>query len=161
MIEIRNLEKSEHTFLLKMLYESIYLDIENKPPMDQLLNTDSMKKYYQDWGRKGDKALIAVDECGNFCGAVWYRLFCKENPGYGFVSEHIPELGIAIEKEYRGKGLGKKLMNSIIEEAKNNGFDELSLSVDANNSNAIQLYDKIGFIQVGRDETSLIMLYKC
>ncbi len=160
MFVIRKLEETEQSFLLKMLYESLYLEEENKPAMEQLLNTDSLKKYYKDWGRKGDKALIAVDHQGIFYGAVWCRLFSKENPGYGFVNEHTPELGIAIEKEYRGKGLGTKLMDAMIEEVKNSGFEALSLSVDARNGNAIRLYDKIGFLQVDRDETSLIMLYK-
>lgn len=110
---------------------------------------DIVKKYHQSWGRNGDKALIAFDNNkGNSVGAVWYRLFSSEERGYGYVSDDIPELGIALVKEARGKGLGTKLMNLIIEEAKRNGYKSLSLSVDVANTNAVNLYRKFGFIEL-------------
>jgi GNAT superfamily N-acetyltransferase len=36
------------------------------------------------------------------------------------VNDNIPELGIAMVKEVRGKGLGTILMNAIIKEARRN-----------------------------------------
>ncbi|WP_225986265.1 GNAT family N-acetyltransferase [Psychrobacillus glaciei] len=131
-----------------------------KPPLDELLYTDELKKYHQNWGRKGDKALIAVDNAGTPVGAVWYRLFRREERGYGYVNDDTPELGIAIKKEVRGKGLGTKLMHSIIGEARSNSFKALSLSVDGNNTNTIELYRTLGFEEVGREGTSITMLLK-
>ena len=126
--------------------------------MDELLYTDGLKKYHQNWGRNDDKALIAVDNKGDPVGAVWYRLFSSEERGYGYVSDDIPELGIALVKEARGKGLGTKLMNSIIEEAKRNGYKSLSLSVDVANTNAVNLYRKFGFIELGGEKNSITMV---
>jgi ribosomal protein S18 acetylase RimI-like enzyme len=51
-------------------------------------------------------------------------------------------------------------MHSIIKEAKNKGYDELSLSVDIRNKNAINLYRRLGFVEVGGDGTSITMLLK-
>ena len=142
-----------------MLYECIHIEEEKKPPMNELLNTDELRKYHQNWGRNGDKALIAVDNKGGTpLGAVWYRLFSSEERGYGYVNENIPELGIAVVKEVRGKGLGTKLMNSIIEEARSNGYKALSLSVDAANTNAVNLYRKLGFIELRKEKNSISML---
>lgn len=160
MFEIRYLKESEKRFLLEMLYESIHIEEKKKPTMNELLNTNELKKYHQNWGRKGDNALIAIDNTGTPVGAVWYRLFGGEERGYGYVNDDTPELGIAIEKEVRGKGLGTKLMHSIIEEAKNNSFDALSLSVDVDNTNAINLYRRLGFVEVGGEGTSITMLLK-
>ena len=160
MFKIRNLRENEHNFFMKMLYESIYIEKEKKPPIDELLNTDELKKYHQNWGRKGDKALIAVDQTDTPVGAVWYRLFTSEDRSYGYVNEDTPELGIAIEEAVRRNGLGNKLMNSILEEAKNDGYKALSLSVDADNTVAMNLYLRLGFVVVWKDETSYTMLLK-
>jgi ribosomal protein S18 acetylase RimI-like enzyme len=158
LFEIRHLKENEKSFLMEMLYESIHIEEEKKPPIDALLNTYELKKYHQNWGRKGDKALIAVDYSGIPVGAVWYRLFGSEERGYGYVNDDTPELGIAIKKDARGKGLGTKLMHSIIEEAKVNNHKSLSLSVDVDNTQAINLYRRLGFVEVGKVGSSNTML---
>ena len=152
LFEVRYLEKNEKSFLMEMLYECIHIEEEKKPPMDELLNNDELRKYHQNWGRNGDKALIAVDSKGNPSRAVGYRLFSSEERGYGYVNENIPELGIAVVKEVE-EGLGTKLMNSIIGEARRNSYKALSLSVDAANTNAVNLYRKLGFLELRREKT--------
>lgn len=158
LFEIRYLKENEKSFLHEMLYESIHIEDEKKPPLEELLNTYELKKYHQNWGRKGDKALIAIDNTGTPVGAVWYRLFSSEERGYGYVNDYTPELGIAIKKEVRGNGLGTILMHSIINEAKRSGYKELSLSVDVDNTNAVKLYRGLGFVEVGEEGTSITML---
>jgi len=145
-------------FLMKMLYESIFIEKEKKPPMDELLNSNELKKYHQEWGRTGDKALMAVDHNGTPIGAVWFRLFTKKEKSYGFVDEQTPEIGIAIEESVRNKGLGTQLMNSIIEEAKKDGYKTISLSVDMKNEHAVHLYQKLSFAVMHSDKTSYTML---
>lgn len=49
-------------------------------------------------------------------------------------------------------------MQVIMEEAKNNNYKTLSLSVDIENINAINLYRRLGFVEVGGDGTSVTML---
>jgi len=60
----------------------------------------------------------------------------------------IGNLGIAIRKEYRGKGIGKKLILKALEEGKNL-FEIIQLEVFSNNKIAISLYEKVGFITYG------------
>ncbi|PPA71143.1 GNAT family N-acetyltransferase [Jeotgalibacillus proteolyticus] len=152
------MDKDEIPFLLEMLYESIHIP-ENKPPLNELLASEGLKKYSQHWGRPGDEALVAVDRNNILLGAIWYRLFSSEEPGYGFVNEATPEIGMAVTKEARGKGLGSLLMKEAIRLAQEQGYSALSLSVDPENVHAVMLYKKYGFTEVGLSGTSITM--KC
>ena len=159
MLIIRNIEKNELEFLKDMLYESIYVpeNIKNKV---ELLCSPSIKKYYEDWGRKGDTALIAIDKNNRAVGAVWYRLFDEPNKGYGFVDNSTPELGIAVTQEARGLGIGTLLMKRIIQQASEDGYKSLSLSVDPENMSAVHIYRQLGFIDYGVSGTSITMVYR-
>ena len=53
-------------------------------------------------------------------------------------------LAMAIDKDFRGKGVGSALMNSIKERARTNGSTRLSLDVSDNNKHARRLYEKWG-----------------
>lgn len=158
MIKIRSLVESEIDFLLDMIYESIHIP-EDKPTREVLLNLPHIKKYSEGWGRNGDRALIALNNDNKPIGAVWYRLFSEANKGYGYVDNYTPELGIAVTKGARGLGVGKALMNKIIEQAVADGYNALSLSVDPSNNKAMQLYKNLGFYQCGSSGTSVTMIY--
>jgi len=67
-----------------------------------------------------------------------------------FAESHIGNFGIALRKEIRGKGIGKKLMELTIKEAvKNMKTEIVELEVFAENKPAINLYKKSGFKKVG------------
>jgi ribosomal protein S18 acetylase RimI-like enzyme len=113
--------------------------------------------YVKAWGRPGDTAVIAID--GGFpVGAAWYRLFGKERPGYAFVDERTPELAIAVVPNARGKGIGSKLLDALLAQARAAGYPTVSLSVDRQNSGAIELYERHGFERVDEDQDSVTML---
>jgi ribosomal protein S18 acetylase RimI-like enzyme len=106
-----------------------------------------LERYVAGWGRRGDNALVAIDEFQPV-GAAWYRLFEGDEPGYGFVDEQTPELTIAIVPSRRGKGLGEQLLTSLLELAAKQGYARISLSVEPDNP-AIRLYEQHGFTKVG------------
>lgn len=58
-------------------------------------------------------------------------------------SLHIND--IAVFPEYQGLGLGKRLVQFVIDNAKQRGFEYVSLYVWADNNNAIEFYKKMGF----------------
>ncbi|MFP5385999.1 MAG: N-acetyltransferase family protein [Bacteriovoracia bacterium] len=58
-------------------------------------------------------------------------------------------LGIGIENEFQGQGIGKHLLEYCLETAKVNGFRSIDLSVRTFNGVAIALYEKVGFRRVG------------
>jgi len=157
LVRIRSLYENEFSFFLDMLYESIYLS-ENKPPREDLLYSPHLKKYHEGWGRKGDRAFVAVDEENRPIGAAWYRVFSGEVKGYGYVNDQTPELGIAVTEHARGKGVGYLLMTKLFEQAMEDGYPSLSLSVDPANKAAVKLYKKLGFTKCGICGTSWTMV---
>lgn len=56
---------------------------------------------------------------------------------------------IAVSPEYRGKGVGLALMNSLKELAYQRNIDNLILEVRESNYAAINLYEKVGFCRAG------------
>ncbi|MFJ6210438.1 GNAT family N-acetyltransferase [Lysinibacillus sp. NPDC092081] len=161
MFSIRNFEGSEKEFefFLDMLYESIHIP-ENKPSKEFLLNLPDIRKYHEGWGRKGDKVLIAFNTENHTVGAVWYRLFDDNNKSYGYIDGNTPEIGMAVSKEVRGRGVGTLLMRKIIQQAKDEGYNTISLSVDLENDTAINMYQKLGFKDYEVVGTSKTMIYK-
>ena len=112
-------------------------------------------RYVEGWGRPGDRALVAI-EGFQPVGAAWYRLFTAEEPGYGFVDAETPELTIAVVPSARGRGHGDELLVALLEQARGDGFEGVSLSVEPENP-ALQLYERHGFRKVGEREGAWVM----
>lgn len=144
-------EQEDIPFLWDMLYEirSLRCVREGKDlPSRDVLQTPDLAKYVQDWGRTNDRAFIAMNAQVPI-GAAWYRLFTADNKGYGYVDDNTPEIAIALLPDYRNKGVGKSLLIYLLEQAKADGYQQISLSCDPTNDNALHLYQKLGFEQVG------------
>ena len=60
------------------------------------------------------------------------------------------EIGMAVAREWRGRGVGSALLAAAIEWARERGLHKLSLGVFAHNAAAIALYRKFGFVEEGR-----------
>jgi ribosomal protein S18 acetylase RimI-like enzyme len=114
-----------------------------------------LERYVAGWGRRGDTALVAIDEFQPV-GAAWYRLFTPDEPGYGFLDEETPELTVAVVPSRRGRGLGKQLLEALLERARRDQFEAVSLSVEPDNP-ALHLYEKQGFHQVGERAGAFVM----
>ncbi|MBP1994583.1 GNAT family N-acetyltransferase [Paenibacillus eucommiae] len=155
MVTIRPLEQKDYDFFLDMHYESIYI-LEGKPSKRELLEAPSIRKYNEHWGRRGDRALLAWSE-NKPVGAIWYRLFDETNKGYGFIDNETPELGIALREDFRKIGIGDLLLKEMIQQAKLDGYKQLSLSVNPDNLSAVRLYGKHGFEYCGMSGTSWTM----
>lgn len=52
---------------------------------------------------------------------------------------------IAVHPDYRGKGVGKKLIEDLIETAQKKGMVQMTLEVRKSNKVAIHLYESFGF----------------
>jgi len=68
--------------------------------------------------------------------------------------ENVFIVGFSISKPYQGRGLGKKLIEAIINYARDDGRHSLLLTAAEDNTPALRLYGKFGFrkVKVLRDE---------
>ena len=58
--------------------------------------------------------------------------------------------GTAVHPDARGQGIATRLILALVEDLKKQGSHCLTLEVRASNQNAISLYQKLGFSQIGR-----------
>jgi GNAT superfamily N-acetyltransferase len=111
-------------------------------------------RYVRNWGRIGDAGVVAMDG-PNAYGAAWYRLFTVDEPGFGFVDEKTPELTIAVVPSRRGKGAGKELLDALLDRARADGFQTISLSTD---ERQVPWYEGFGFETVAQSPHAVTMV---
>src|SRR4051812_36960721 len=112
-------------------------------------------RYVEGGGRPGGRGLILIDESVPG-GAAWYRLFTAARPGYGFLDEETPELTIAVVPSKRGRGFGEELLTALLEQARTDGHEAMSLSVEKDNP-ALKLYERFGFNAVREVDSTVVM----
>ena len=92
---------------------------------------------------KGNPHLVALAE-GNVVG--WCDIYPSAFEGF----RHKGTLGMGIIQEYRGQGIGQRLMKAALAAGRRYGFKRVELDVFASNKPAIKLYKKLGFATEGR-----------
>lgn len=150
---LRFANQDDLPFLKWMLFEASYFDEEKRPSFDLGLSDPAISIYLDGWPRPGDLGLIVTDEKNTPLGAAWYRLFTSDQPGFGFIDEKTPEIAIAVRPDVRGQGLGRGLLESLIQIARKQGHRQVSLSVEHANARARHLYEQLGFTEVDRNDS--------
>ena len=69
--------------------------------------------------------------------------------GAQLVLDNADITNIAVLPEFREKGLGRRLLDTLIADAKTCGIETLTLEVSEYNINAVRFYEKLGFIRNG------------
>jgi RimJ/RimL family protein N-acetyltransferase len=104
--------------------------IASEPPVD-------VEKRAARWALEGMFVACAGDEI------IGWIDVARSPHGYG-------EIGMAIAREWRGRGVGSALLETAIAWARESGLHKLSLSVFPHNAAGIALYRKHGFVEEGR-----------
>lgn len=135
-----------------MQYEALFVPPGFDPYPESVVDEPGIAHYIVDFGdRAGDVGVVAEDG-GVRIGAAWGRCLPADDPGYGWVDEHTPELGIAVVADRRGEGIGTALLSKLLEVS-----PRMSLSVDDRNP-ATALYARFGFEPIATDGHSVTML---
>ncbi|WP_184540401.1 GNAT family N-acetyltransferase [Streptosporangium becharense] len=115
-------------FLTDMLVAAVNWDPAREAVgRDRVLMDRQTARYVEGWPRPGDLGVVAVEAGGQPVGAAWLRLFSPDDPGYGFVSEDIPELSVGVLPLWRGKGVGRALLTEVAQRAAERGFARICL----------------------------------
>ena len=151
--EIRRMKETEYALLRDFLYEAIFIPEGVDPPPRSIVDRPELQIYISDFGRgEADICLLAVAE-GRPLGAAWSRIM----DDYGHLADGVPSLAIALYREYRGQGIGSKLLAALLDELRRAGWDRVSLSVQKDNR-AVKLYRRLGFETVTETDEEYLML---
>ena len=135
------------------LYEAIFIPEGVEPPPAEIVERPELKIYYEDFGSgKADHCIVA-DEDGKVVGAVWTRIMND----YGHVDDDTPSFAISLFKEYRGQGIGTKLMREMLALLRKNGYKRASLAVQKANY-AVKMYRNVGFDIIDENDEEYIMV---
>ncbi len=150
---IRELRPEEVTVLKDFLYEAIFLPEGVEPPERSIVELPELRIYYEGFGTgKADLCMVA-EEDGRIVGAAWTRLM----KDYGYVDDETPSFAISLYREYRGQGIGTKLMLAMLAKLREEGFARASLAVQKANF-AVRMYERVGFRTVSENEEEYIMV---
>ena len=142
---IRSLNTKDEPIVWKMLQYASH-----ESSLEAVFKQPCLAIYASKWGRFGDLGCIA-ERLDLPIGMAWLRLWQNEAKGFGYVSNEIPELAIAVLPDYRGQGIGTNLLTQVLAMAQQH-YPGVSLSVRENNP-VLRLYQRAGFVKVLGSET--------
>lgn len=155
-MELREATARDADFLLDMLVEACNWSGERVTRSD-VGQDRHLRHYVSDWPQPDDFGVVAVGDQEAPIGAAWARTFSAQDPGFGFVALDVPEVSMAVIAPQRGRGIGHRLLQALVETARQRGSRALSLSVEDGNQ-AAELYATAGFRTVERNGNSTTML---
>ena len=150
---IREINQTEYSLLDDFLYEAIFIPDGSQPPERPIINLPELQVYVADFGKEKDDICFLAEVEGKVVGAVWVRVMND----YGHIEDGVPSFAISLYKEYRGYGIGTALMQRMLCELKQRGYEKASLSVQKANY-AVQMYLKVGFEVLNEHEEEYIMV---
>lgn len=105
---------------------------------------DSMNAWFQAKKDGNYPVIGALDDAGRLMGFASYGSF-RAWPAYKYSVEH----SVYVERECRGRGLGRLLMQALIERAHAQQYHCLVGGIDMQNAASIALHEQLGFTHAG------------
>ena len=131
MITIESLDKSHSTDVVKILIDSFSKNYDKKIN-ESIFSSDEVD------------GIVALEK-GNVLGYASIHYIKKITRKSGIIED------VVVKENQRGKGIGKLLVNNLIEKAKKNNCDKIILSSSKKN---LKFYQKLGF---QKNEFEMIM----
>ena len=122
MITIKSLDKSHSTDVIKILIDSFSKNYDKKIN-ESIFSSDEVD------------GIVALEK-GNVIGYASIHYIKKITRKSGIIED------VVVKENQRGKGIGKLLVNNMIEKAKKNNCDKIILSSSEKN---LKFYQKLGF----------------
>ena len=131
MITIESLDKSHSTDVVKILIDSFSKNYDKKIN-ESIFSSDEVD------------GIVALEK-GDVLGYASIHYIKKITRKSGIIED------VVVKENQRGKGIGKLLVNNLIEKAKKNNCDKIILSSSEKN---LKFYQKLGF---QKNEFEMIM----
>jgi L-amino acid N-acyltransferase YncA len=88
--------------------------------------------------------VIAAEAAGTLVGWASLNQF-NPRPAY----QHVADFSVYVDRDWRGKGVGRRLLEALIERAREIGYHKMVLSAFPFNQAGVALYERLGFRAVG------------
>lgn len=111
---------------------------------DVLVDLENRKEWFRARKERGFPVIVAIKD-GAVAGYASYGDW-RAFDGYRHTREH----SIYVHKNARGAGLGRLLMQALIEHAKTSGVHVLIGAIESENTASIRLHEALGFRVAGR-----------
>jgi ribosomal protein S18 acetylase RimI-like enzyme len=138
--KVRVMRKSDYVCLNEFLYQAIFIPKGFAPPPRNVINEPEIFVNIKDFGMQPGDLGVVAEQNGQVIGAAWTRIISA----YGHIDDETPELAVSIFPEFRGYGIGTKLMKKLFEVLRKNGYKRTSLSVQKCNP-AVRFYQRLGY----------------
>ena len=138
-LTIRQITGEEYPVLDDFLYHAIFLPPGIEPLPREVIFEPEIFVYIKDFGGKDDCGVLA-EQGEQIIGAAWTRII----PAYGHIDDKTPELAISVLPDFRGKGVGSKIMEGLFNILRERGYRRTSLSVQKENP-AVRFYKRLGY----------------
>ena len=94
------------------------------------------------------ETVLVAEERGEVVGVAafgWFRDVLKW-PGYRFTVENT----VHVREDHWGSGVGRELMQALIDDARRSGKHTMVAAVDGANDASIRFHERLGFVEVAR-----------
>lgn len=95
----------------------------------------------------GNRRTFVFEKDGEYLGEG-SLMIDRGDPDYTIADRRIYLSRMVAKKEYRGQGIGSKIIEFLFDHAKSLGYTEMSVGVDSVNTGARRLYERSGFDEV-------------
>lgn len=95
--------------------------------------------------RKGNYPVIGIINDDNQLMAFGSYGPFRAWPAYKYTIEH----SLYVQKDHRGKGLGKQILAELIKNAERQNYHCMMAGIDSNNASSIKLHQAFGFVLCG------------
>ncbi|MDU0347701.1 GNAT family N-acetyltransferase [Actinomyces sp. MRS3W] len=154
---IRPLREDEAHLLEDFLYEAIYVPegVTTRPPRSIIDDDPKCRAHFEGFGTLPDDRALVAETGGRVVGACWVRT----TDCYGHIDDATPAFAVSLYREFRGQGIGTRMLRRMLEELREAGYARASLGVAKGNP-ALHLYKRLGFRIVGdgSDDTEWLMV---
>lgn len=104
----------------------------------------SMRTWFERKAEKGFPVIGAFSDDGRLAGFATYGAF-RDFPAYKYTVEH----SVYVHKDWREQGVAKRLMQALIEAARQQELHVLIGAIDAGNIGSIAMHRSLGFEHAG------------
>lgn len=128
-----------------------YIEVPKKlTPVEQKMMIELERDAFSGIGAVDEQTLVPIARYGKM---IWYRaegdvrpvavaeiMRSYENP------ETVYVFGYYVRSDWQGKGIGRRFLQEVIALLREDGFSNVTLTVNVENKAAIALYERCGFV---------------